>query len=108
MTEEGREPRDSGLTRRQVVIGGGALAAGLAGGAAAGFGIARATEDDNGAAEVAKTARVFAKPEGTTLKVFGTELGTPWYDQTPFVTPTSSSSSATATRHRRSTQKPGG
>jgi hypothetical protein len=96
MTEDRKESRDSALTRRQVVIGGGALAAGLAGGAAAGFGIARATEDDGGAVEVAKTARVFAKPEGTTLKVFGTELGTPWYDQTPFVTPTSSFSSATA------------
>ena len=82
-----------GLTRREVIVGGGALAAGLAGGAAAGFGISEATGDDNGAATVAEgtttqpAARVFAKDEGTTLKVFGTELGTPWYDQTPFVTP---------------------
>lgn len=78
------------MTRRDVVLGGGALAAGLAGGAAAGFGIGRATEDDGGAAVVTPTTpagQVFAKAEGTTLKVFGTELGTPWYTQSPFVTP---------------------
>jgi sulfane dehydrogenase subunit SoxC len=89
--EQERPPADkNGMTRRQVVIGGGALAAGLAGGAAAGFGIARATEDEEAAATTATTgqaAQVFAKEEGTTLKVFGTELGTPWYDQTPQVTP---------------------
>ena len=94
MSEEERRVRgDGGLTRRDVVLGGGALAAGLAGGAAAGFGIGRAS-DDNGATgagqdtgETQQVAKVFAKPEGTTLKVFGTELGTPWYEQTPFVTP---------------------
>jgi DMSO/TMAO reductase YedYZ molybdopterin-dependent catalytic subunit len=90
---EPREPRDGGMTRRNVVMTGGALAAGLAGGAVAGFGIGRATADEGGTAagEGATTAPasapVFAKDEGTTLKVFGTELGTPWYDQTPFVTP---------------------
>jgi DMSO/TMAO reductase YedYZ molybdopterin-dependent catalytic subunit len=90
---EPREPRDGGMTRRDVMVTGGALAAGLAGGAAAGFGIGRATADEGGTAagEGATTAPasapVFAKDEGTTLKVFGTELGTPWYDQTPFVTP---------------------
>src|SRR5918992_654116 len=85
MSEEERRVRgDGGLTRRDVV---------LAGGAAAGFGIGRAS-DDNGATgagqdtgETQQVAKVFAKPEGTTLKVFGTELGTPWYEQTPFVTP---------------------
>jgi DMSO/TMAO reductase YedYZ molybdopterin-dependent catalytic subunit len=91
--EERREPQDRGMTRRDVMLTGGALAAGLAGGAAAGFGIGRATDDGGGAATVgegattAPAAQVFAKPEGTTLKVFGTELGTPWYDQSSFVTP---------------------
>src|ERR687897_987400 len=77
MSEEERRVRGDGrLTRRDVVLGGGALAAGLAGGAAAGFGIGRAS-DDNGAATVGEGAttapaqQVFAKPEGTTLKVFG-------------------------------------
>jgi DMSO/TMAO reductase YedYZ molybdopterin-dependent catalytic subunit len=92
MADQPPAPRDDGMTRRQVVIGGGALAAGLAGGAAAGFGIGRATDDDGAAtvgegATTAPAQQVFAKPEGTTLKVFGTELGTPWYDQSSFVTP---------------------
>jgi DMSO/TMAO reductase YedYZ molybdopterin-dependent catalytic subunit len=95
MTDEEQEPgRERPMTRRDVVVGGGALAAGLAGGVAAGVGIGRATEDGDGAATVGEgattapeAAPVFAKAEGTTLKVFGTELGTPWYDQTPFVTP---------------------
>jgi hypothetical protein len=30
---------------------------------------------------------VFAKEQAPTLKVFGTELGTKWYDATSFVTP---------------------
>jgi sulfane dehydrogenase subunit SoxC len=89
--DERSDARTGGLTRRDVVRGGGALAVGLAGGAAAGFGIARATDDDAGAAPegatTSPTAQVFAKPEGTTLKVFGTELGTPWYEQSSFVTP---------------------
>jgi DMSO/TMAO reductase YedYZ molybdopterin-dependent catalytic subunit len=90
---EPRESRDGGMTRRNVVMTGGALAAGLAGGAVAGFGIGRATADEGGTAAgegvttAPASAPVFAKDEGTTLKVFGTELGTPWYDQTPFVTP---------------------
>ncbi len=91
--DERRERREGGMTRRDVVVGGAALAAGLAGGAAAGFGIGALT-DDNGATgagqdtgETERVAKVFVKPEGTTLKVFGTELGTPWYDQMAFVTP---------------------
>lgn len=91
MSEQERTPtRRDGITRRQIVVGGGALAAGLAGGAAAGFGIGRATADEEAAATTATTDQataVFAKAEGSTLKVFGTELGTPWYDQTPQVTP---------------------
>jgi sulfane dehydrogenase subunit SoxC len=94
MSEQERPPAGKdGITRRQAVIGGGALVAGLAGGAAAGFGIGRATADEEAAATTATTAEagagaaVFAKEEGSTLKVFGTELGTPWYDQTPQVTP---------------------
>jgi sulfane dehydrogenase subunit SoxC len=91
MADERSDARKGGLTRRDVVRGGGVLAVGLAGGAAAGFGIGRATEDDGGAAAEGATTspagQVFAKPEGTTLKVFGTELGTPWYDQSSFVTP---------------------
>jgi DMSO/TMAO reductase YedYZ molybdopterin-dependent catalytic subunit len=94
MSEQERTPPpDGGMTRRDVVLGGGALAAGLVGGAAAGFGIGRGTADEEAAATAAGTttgaqpASVFAKPEGTTLKVFGTELGTPWYDQSSQVTP---------------------
>lgn len=94
MSERSSNPSsEDGLTRREVVVGGGALVAGLAGGAAAGFGIGRASEDGGGAKSAAEGATtspappVFAKAEGTTLKVFGTELGTPWYDQTTFVTP---------------------
>jgi sulfane dehydrogenase subunit SoxC len=93
MTEnDRRRPRDGGLTRREIIVGGGALAAGLAGGAGAGFGIAAAVDDDGTTGAGPDTgettaARVFAKPEGRTLKVFGTELGTPWYEQTSFVTP---------------------
>src|SRR5918999_4293869 len=79
-------PRDDGITRRQVIVGGGALAVGLAGGAAAGFGIARATEDEAVEATTEAASAQFAKPEGTTLKVFETELGTPWYDQTSWGT----------------------
>jgi DMSO/TMAO reductase YedYZ molybdopterin-dependent catalytic subunit len=91
MTEgSGGRPRGGGWTRRDVVLGGGALAAGLAGGAAAGYGIAAATDDEGeAAAEGATTSAaqpVFAKEEGRTLKVFGTELGTPWYEQTNWVT----------------------
>ena len=80
--QESGQGRDGGLTRRDVVIGGGGIAAGLLGGAAAGFGIGRATEDEETAAattEGATTAAApptFAKEEGTTLKVFDTELGT--------------------------------
>ncbi|MBA3403009.1 MAG: molybdopterin-dependent oxidoreductase [Actinobacteria bacterium] len=87
--QEPRQPPEGGMTRRDVVLGGGALAVGLAGGAAAGFGIAKATEDE---ATTAATTTVdagsaqFVKPEGTTLKVFETELGTPWYDQTSWGT----------------------
>ncbi len=92
--QERTPPRDGGMTRRDVVLGGGALAAGLVGGAAAGFGIGRTTAEE-GATTVAEGATttgtqapgVFAKQEGTTLKVFGTELGTPWYDQSSQVTP---------------------
>lgn len=96
MSEQERTPApDGGMTRRDVVLGGGALAAGLVGGAAAGFGIGRATSDDESVATGAggttatgaQPAAVFAKPESTTLKVFGTELGTPWYDQSSQVTP---------------------
>ena len=95
MSEQERTPPpDGGMTRRAVVVGGGALAVGLVGGAAAGFGIGRATADEEVAATAADTtttgaqpAAVFAKAEGTTLKVFGTELGTPWYDQSSQVTP---------------------
>jgi len=31
--------------------------------------------------------KIFSKPEEPLLKVFGTELGTPWFEQTTFVTP---------------------
>ena len=76
---------ESGITRQEVLVGGGALAIGLVGGAAAGFGIAKATEDE--ATETAvEGAAQFVKPEGTTVKVFETELGTPWYDQTSWGT----------------------
>ena len=74
------------MTRREVVLGGGALAVGLAGGAAAGFGIAKATEDDAATTTVDAASAQFVKPEGTTLKVFETELGTPWYEQTSWIT----------------------
>jgi sulfane dehydrogenase subunit SoxC len=81
-----RRVDDAGLTRRQVIVGGGALAVGLAGGAAAGFGIAKATEDEAVETTTDAAAAQFSKPEGTTLKVFETELGTPWYDQTSWGT----------------------
>jgi DMSO/TMAO reductase YedYZ molybdopterin-dependent catalytic subunit len=81
-----RRSDDKGLTRRQVVVGGGALAVGLAGGAAAGYGVARATEDEAAETTTEAASAQFAKPEGTTLKVFETELGTPWYDQTSWGT----------------------
>jgi DMSO/TMAO reductase YedYZ molybdopterin-dependent catalytic subunit len=91
MSEQERTPPpEGGMTRRDVVLGGGALAAGLVGGAAAGFGVGRATADEEVAAVTAtgpRPAPVFAKAEGPTLKVFGTELGTPWYDQSSQVTP---------------------
>jgi sulfane dehydrogenase subunit SoxC len=80
------QPRESGMTRRDVVLGGGALAVGLAGGAVAGFGIAKATEDEAVETTADGAVAQFAKPEGTTLKVFETELGTPWYDQTSWGT----------------------
>ncbi len=69
-----------------VIVGGGALAVGLAGGAAAGFGIAKATEDEAAETTAEAASAQFVKPEGTTLKVFETELGTPWYDQTSWGT----------------------
>ena len=84
--QEPAQPRDGGMTRRDVVLGGGALAVGLAGGAAAGFGIAKATEDEAAATTADAASAQFVKPEGTTLKVFETELGTPWYDQTSWGT----------------------
>ena len=76
---------ESGMTRQDVLVGGGALAIGLVGGAAAGFGIAKATEDE-ATETAAEGAAQFVKPEGTTVKVFETELGTPWYDQTSWGT----------------------
>lgn len=84
--ETRRQPDNSGWTRREVIIGGGALAAGLAGGAAAGIGISSAVEDEAAETTTDAAAAVFAKPEGRTLKVFETELGTPWYEQTNWVT----------------------
>jgi DMSO/TMAO reductase YedYZ molybdopterin-dependent catalytic subunit len=84
--QEPRQSSESGMTRREVVLGGGALAVGLAGGAAAGFGIAKATEDDAATTTVDAASAQFVKPEGTTLKVFETELGTPWYEQTSWIT----------------------
>ena len=98
------------MTRRDVVIGGGG--AGRRPGRRRGRRLRnrRATEDERRQPHdrrppTAAVRRSFAKPEGTTLKVFETELGTPWYDQTSCGAPrTSSSSSATATRRRRSTR----
>jgi sulfane dehydrogenase subunit SoxC len=83
---EPAKPSEGGMTRRDVVLGGGALAVGLAGGAAAGFGIAKATEDEAATTTTDAASAQFVKPEGTTLKVFETELGTPWYDQTSWGT----------------------
>lgn len=80
------EPRDAGMTRRDVVLGGGALAVGLAGGAVAGYGVAKAVEDEAVETTTDGAVAQFVKPEGTTLKVFETELGTPWYDQTSWGT----------------------
>jgi DMSO/TMAO reductase YedYZ molybdopterin-dependent catalytic subunit len=80
------QPSEGGMTRRDVVLGGGALAIGLAGGAAAGIGIAKATEDEATTTTADAASAQFVKPEGTTLKVFETELGTPWYGQTSWVT----------------------
>jgi sulfane dehydrogenase subunit SoxC len=84
--QESPQSSESGMTRRDVVLGGGALAIGLAGGAAAGFGIANATEDEAATTTTDAASAQFVKPEGTTLKVFETELGTPWYEQTSWVT----------------------
>jgi DMSO/TMAO reductase YedYZ molybdopterin-dependent catalytic subunit len=84
--QQPRQPGKGGMTRRDVVLGGGTLAVGLAGGAAAGFGIAKATEDDAAETTTAAGPVQFAKPEGRTLKVFETELGTPWYEQTSWGT----------------------
>jgi DMSO/TMAO reductase YedYZ molybdopterin-dependent catalytic subunit len=85
-TDPDKRPDDAGLTRRQVIVGGGALAVGLAGGAAAGYGIAKATEDEAAETVAEGGTAQFVKPEGTTVKVFETELGTPWYDQTSWGT----------------------
>ncbi len=84
--QQPRQPGESGMTRRDVVLGGGALAVGLAGGAAAGFGIAKATEDEAVATTADAASAQFVKPEGRTLKVFETELGIPWYEQTSWGT----------------------
>jgi DMSO/TMAO reductase YedYZ molybdopterin-dependent catalytic subunit len=84
--QEPRQPPEGGMTRRDVVLGGGALAVGLAGGAGAGFGISQAAEDEAAETTAEAASAQFVKPEGTTLKVFETELGTPWYEQTSWGT----------------------
>lgn len=89
MSEDPQEPgKGRGSTRRQVLIGGGGLIVGAAAGAAVGASVAG---DDGGEparqAAAPEGGQVFAKDEEPTLKVFGTELGTKWYEATTFVTP---------------------
>jgi DMSO/TMAO reductase YedYZ molybdopterin-dependent catalytic subunit len=80
-----------GSTRREVLIGGGGLAIGAAAGAAVGAALAGG-DDEPAERATERPARqdreqIFAKDEQPTLKVFGTELGTKWYEATTFVTP---------------------
>jgi len=80
--------RRSGMDRRRFLglLGAGGAAAVLAGCQSSGPARPGAVNAPTSPTTSLGT-KVFAKPEEPLLKVFGTELGTPWYEQTTFVTP---------------------